>query len=148
MHGRVSRQLVTCLTGLRGQVRSLFSFSDSTRAPATVPLTKELFGLKRGPYAEVTSDDISQLAALVGGRVETDRDDLLLHNTDWLRSLRGGNRQRNRNLTANENGTGANLGLLTNLLTVALRRVLNMRNVYADPGMGALRTLAKRTAYP
>ena len=114
MHGRVSRQLVTCLTGLRGQVRSLFSFSDSTRAPATVPLTKELFGLQRGPYAEVTSDDISQLAALVGGRVETDRDDLLLHNTDWLRSLRGASRQRNRNLTANGNGTGARLGLLAN----------------------------------
>ena len=90
MRGRLSRQLLTCLARPRGQVRSLFSFSDSTRAPATVPLTKELYGLQRGPYAEVTGDDIQQLATLVDGRVETDKDDLLLHNTDWLRSLRGG----------------------------------------------------------
>ncbi|XP_043241872.1 D-2-hydroxyglutarate dehydrogenase, mitochondrial-like [Amphibalanus amphitrite] len=89
MRGGLTRQLLSCLARPRGQVRPLYSFSESTRAPATVPFTKELFGVKRGPYAEVTSDDIQQLAALVDGRVETDKDDLLMHNTDWLRSLRG-----------------------------------------------------------
>jgi len=73
----------------QGQHRQLFSFSDSTKAPASVPLTRDLFDLKRGPFAEVTDADIEQLSALVSGGVETDRDDLLLHNTDWLRSLRG-----------------------------------------------------------
>ena len=92
MRGRLSRQLLGCLAPRRGPSRSLFSFSDSTRAPATVPLTKELFGLKRGPYAELTPEDLQQLASRVGGRVETDKDELLMHNTDWLRSLRGDGR--------------------------------------------------------
>ncbi|XP_037077390.1 D-2-hydroxyglutarate dehydrogenase, mitochondrial-like [Pollicipes pollicipes] len=94
MRASVCRQLLASVAGPRrptraALARSLFSFSDSTKAPASVPLTHELFGLKRADHAQVTADDIKRLAALVGGRVETDPQDLLQYNTDWLRSLRG-----------------------------------------------------------
>lgn len=90
MRGPLSRRLLTSLTsGQRGHVRTLFKLGDAAKPPASVPLTRETFDLKRGPYAEATPDDLSALKDMVHGRMETDQDDLLEHNTDWLRTLRG-----------------------------------------------------------
>ena len=87
--------LTRCLLGsLRtqpAQARALFTLNDHAKKPSAVPLTKDSFAkLKRGDFAEATQDDLNKLKELVKGRVETDKDDLLRYNCDWMRTLRGG----------------------------------------------------------
>ena len=86
--------LTRCLLGsLRtqpGQARTLFTLSDHSKKPETVPLTKDSFKeLRRGDFAEATPEDLSKLKELVKGRIETDKDDLLKYSCDWMRTLRG-----------------------------------------------------------
>jgi len=90
MQAPLTRRLLAALRPQHAtQARTLFKLSDSGKPAASVPLTRETFGIQRGDFAEATPDDLSQLKQLVKGRMETDADDLLEHNTDWLRTLRG-----------------------------------------------------------
>ncbi|XP_043237977.1 D-2-hydroxyglutarate dehydrogenase, mitochondrial-like [Amphibalanus amphitrite] len=86
----LTRCLLGSLRGQPGQARALFTLQDHSKKPSSVPLTKESFKqLRRGDFAEATPDDLSKLKELVKGRIETDKDDLLKHNCDWMRTLRG-----------------------------------------------------------
>ena len=89
MRAPLTRCLLGSLRCQPGQARALFTLNDHARKPETVPLTKETFRLQRGDFAEATPDDLSKLKELVKGRIETDKDDLLRHNCDWMRTLRG-----------------------------------------------------------
>ena len=87
----LTRCLLGSLRGQPSQARALFTLNDHAKKPEAVPLTRESFKqLRRGDFAEATPDDLSKLKEIVKGRIETDKDDLLKYNCDWMRTLRGG----------------------------------------------------------
>lgn len=61
-----------------------------TTGSKQVELTSTRYpGLKRGQYSEVTDEDIRAFETFVPSRVVTNLDEILPHNVDWLRMVRG-----------------------------------------------------------
>lgn len=63
------------------QPRSLSTLTDLT--------TEKYPNLKRKDFSKVKEEDVSFFKRLLQGRVVTDEDELINHNTDWLRTVRG-----------------------------------------------------------
>ncbi|XP_041377535.1 D-2-hydroxyglutarate dehydrogenase, mitochondrial-like [Gigantopelta aegis] len=59
-------------------------------------------GLKRGPYATITDEDIEEFNKIIPGQVITDPSELSGYNTDWLKSCRGSSKVLLRPKSTNE----------------------------------------------